>query len=145
MQARQSAPAGRRPGPGGRTFMGMEGGILVSVPRHGRRQPIDLGDAFGTSDPTMSRACKDGMMTDAALVTCPGTVTVHRDEAVTCSHDDCPRDMNRGRWFGMHARFVHCAEARDPVSRCPDCSFEAHVPATTSRRHHPLRSGQGRQ
>ena len=71
-------------------------------------------------------------MNDTALLTCAGTVTVHRDHSVTCSDDACPRDLNRGRWFSMHTRFVQCAEVRDTTHRCPECAFEAHVAVRTA-------------
>jgi len=73
------------------------------------------------------------------LPECLGTVVVHRNDAVTCTRDTCPRDLPPESWFGYHASFVVCR-----VDACPNCEFDAAVQmssgdgtptSTTARRH----------
>lgn len=54
---------------------------------------------------------------------CPGTVTVHRDLAVSCSADTCQRDLPRAYWFSLHGSFSRCTEARGADETCPECGF----------------------
>ncbi len=64
-------------------------------------------------------------MRDRPPPPCAGTVVVHRDDAVTCSADTCPKDLGRGVWFSIHATFVRCPEAWGRGQGCPDCGFRA--------------------
>jgi len=59
---------------------------------------------------------------------CLGTVVVHRDDAVTCTRDTCPRNLPLEMWFSHHTSFVTCITALD----CPHCGFDA-----------PVQSGHG--
>jgi hypothetical protein len=60
------------------------------------------------------------------LPECSGTVGVHRDEAVTCTDDTCPRDLPKALWFSLHSSFVRCGTALD-TGDCPNCGFETPV------------------
>ena len=55
-----------------------------------------------------------------------GTVGVHRDEAVTCTSDTCPRNLPMPMWFSLHSSFVRCSTALD-TDDCPNCGFETPV------------------
>lgn len=57
------------------------------------------------------------------LPECLGTVVVHRDDAVTCTRDSCPRGLSLESWFSHHTSFVTCK-----IDECPHCSFNAFVP-----------------
>lgn len=83
-----------------------------------------------------------------SLPRCSGMVVVHRDLAVTCTSDTCPRDLRTGVWFGMHSRFVRCPESLAVGRRCPDCGFESPMttpvaPMQPSRFAGHLRRGHG--
>lgn len=65
-------------------------------------------------------------MRTTALLACPGAVVVHRDQAVSCTDDTCPRDLPRGTWFSLHSSFVQCRTSFD-IDDCPDCGFETRV------------------
>jgi hypothetical protein len=67
-------------------------------------------------------------MREMPLPECVGTVVVHRDDAVTCTRDTCPRDLPLETWFSHHASFVTCSTALD----CPHCGSDA-----------PVQSGHG--
>lgn len=69
----------------------------------------------------------------APLPRCPGTVVVHRDDAVTCTSGTCQRDRPKGIWLSIHSKFVYCAEALGGAIPCPDCGFEAPTAAPRSR------------
>ncbi len=56
------------------------------------------------------------------LPECPGTVVIHRDNAVSCTTNTCPRNLPRGTWFSLHASFTPCEAAGG--AECPDCAFE---------------------
>jgi len=56
------------------------------------------------------------------LPECLGTVVVHRDDAVTCTRDTCPRDLPLETWFSHHTSFVTCK-----TEDCPHCQIEAPV------------------
>ena len=62
------------------------------------------------------------------LPECLGTVVVHRDDAVTCTRDTCPRDLPLETWFSHHTSFVTCSTALE----CPHCGFDP-----------PVQSGHG--
>ncbi|HTT86987.1 MAG TPA: hypothetical protein VMF60_06450 [Acidimicrobiales bacterium] len=53
---------------------------------------------------------------------CPGTVIVHRDDAMTCTSHRCPKQLTRGDWFKIHSSFVPCSVAHGGAE-CPDCEF----------------------
>jgi hypothetical protein len=67
-----------------------------------------------------------GSMRATSLFECSGTVGVHRDEAVTCTSDNCPRDLSMAMWFSLHSTFVRCSTALD-TDDCPNCGFETPV------------------
>ena len=67
---------------------------------------------------------RGGTMRSTSLLECSGTVGVHRDEAVTCTDDTCPRDLPMAMWFSLHSSFVRCSAALD-TDDCPNCGFEA--------------------
>jgi hypothetical protein len=50
-------------------------------------------------------------MRSTSLLECSGTVVVHRDQSVACTHDTCPRDLPRRTWFSLHSSFVRCSTA----------------------------------
>ena len=54
---------------------------------------------------------------------CSGTVTVHRDSAMTCTSSTCPRHVSRDTWFGLHSTFLVCTMVHGSRG-CPDCSFD---------------------
>jgi hypothetical protein len=69
---------------------------------------------------------------------CPGTVTVHRDNATTCTSPACPRHVTRDTWFGLHTSFLVCTVVHGPRG-CPDCAFDDVVVDMADRRrarHH---------
>jgi len=51
-----------------------------------------------------------------------GPVVVHRDDAVTCVSDTCPRDLALGTWWSLHSSFVTCRP-----DDYPHCRFDAPV------------------
>ena len=53
---------------------------------------------------------------------CPGTVVVHTDGAVTCTANECSRRASRWLWFGMHGHFVRCVDSIGGTG-CADCGF----------------------
>jgi hypothetical protein len=65
-------------------------------------------------------------MRTTSLFECSGIVGVHRDEAVTCTSDTCPRDLPMAMWFSLHSSFVRCSTALD-TDDCPNCGFETPV------------------
>ena len=65
-------------------------------------------------------------MRSTSLLECSGTVGVHRDEAVTCTDDTCPRDLPMAMWFSLHSSFVRCSTALD-TEDSPNCGFETPV------------------
>ena len=66
---------------------------------------------------------------------CPGTVIVHRDDAMTCTSRRCPQQLTREDWFKIHASFVPCSVAhRHSGGECPDCDFGSVVVDLASRR-----------
>ena len=54
---------------------------------------------------------------------CSGTVTVHRDNAMTCTSPACPRHVAQDTWFALHSSFLVCAVVHGPHG-CPDCAFD---------------------
>ena len=61
-------------------------------------------------------------MQDMPLPECLGTVVVHQYDAVTCTRDTCPRDMNLETWFSHHTSFTTCT-GKD----CPHCGFSTRL------------------
>jgi hypothetical protein len=69
---------------------------------------------------------------------CPGTVIVHRDDAMTCTSRSCPKQLTRGDWFKIHASFVPCSVAHS-AGGCPDCEFGSVVVDLAQRRRERFR------
>jgi len=65
---------------------------------------------------------------------CSGTVTIHRDNAMTCTNPDCPRHVTRDTWFGLHSNFLSCAAVHGPRG-CSDCEFDSVVVDMAKWRH----------
>jgi hypothetical protein len=74
---------------------------------------------------------------------CSGIVKVHRDEAVTCTSDACPRDLPMSMWFSIHSSFVRCSSALD-IDNCPYCGFETPVTVGQGERN-PISIATGRR
>jgi len=80
--------------------------------------------------------------TSTPMPLCPGTVVVHRDEAMTCTSLTCPRHLSQAQWSGIHSTFVPCSAAAGPEG-CPDCRFDSATVIDLARwrrarySHHP--------
>lgn len=81
---------------------------------------------------------KGGTMRAMPLPECLGTVVVHRDDAVTCTRDTCPRDLPLETWFSHHTSFVTCSS-----DDCAYCRFNDPVPVP--RRDRDAASGAVRR
>ena len=64
---------------------------------------------------------------------CPGTVIVHRDQAMTCTSGRCASQLTPAEWFKIHSSFVPCTVAHRHGG-CPDCAFTTKVVDLARRR-----------
>ena len=75
---------------------------------------------------------------------CPGTVVVHRDQAMTCTSERCPAPPTPADWFDVHASVVPCTVAHRE-GNCAVCAYRPGgrrrgAPPAGQRRAAPLRA-----
>jgi hypothetical protein len=95
--------------------------LLFQLARRGVRIPMTRR-CSSLSDRLFWLPHRGGTMQVMSLPECLGTVVVHRGDAVTCTRDSCPRDLNLDSWFSHHTSFVTCSS-----HNCAHCGFEAPV------------------